>query len=205
MIPGIEQYLNKYELMPAYLYVETYNTAKDVPYHNWYHTLCVFKHCMLMGDAAALLRADMTRLGLAALFHDFNHLAIGAPDDENIDCALVGFDDFSRVSQYYKIDNPERVKDLIRITQYPFVEDPRNVSEQIIRDADLLQFTEPNWLEQLLGLRAEIAKNSSIFEFVDGCIKFYSSIVVHRPGNADKIKKVTHRLNAFKLFLAPNV
>lgn len=144
-------------LLSAFNYIKSNSNSLEAPYHNLYHTQCVTYYVFFGAKASKLDEWGTTNLTLAALFHDFNHSAGLKTDRENIEDAVSGWREFglsNRLSQLRLIE----VEKLIRCTEYPFRLKPQSPFEEIIRDADLLQITCPQWEEMIYeGLVQELS------------------------------------------------
>lgn len=123
------------------------------PYHNAYHTAC------MIVNAAEAFNWYWNRQGekltnpnaliRACLYHDVGHTAGKHPDSINIVIATTTFLN-SRPNDF------ETVK-IIQVTEFPFIREPVSLEEKIIRDCDLMQMLEPDWLEQIfVGLYTEL-------------------------------------------------
>lgn len=149
-------YLQEHDLGHAHAYVSLMNASNNVPYHNFDHLLIVTKWCGRLAGMLRLPEFETRAVLLAAIFHDFAHSGGHFEDSVNIERAINGLREFCTI---HRIDSAtfEFAADCIRVTEFPFVREPSNLAQQIIRDADLLQSTEPNFEEVLLsGLRKEI-------------------------------------------------
>lgn len=182
--------LSAYGLMGAYEYINRPEFATNLPYHNTKHCLVVARWCH---DLAVLdpqiASYQMRVLLLAAMFHDFGHTG-KRPDSNNIEIACAGFIEYAKsVAWITETDKYEQqrinfrfvedVTDLIRVTEFPFVREPKSALECIIRDADLLQSLEPDHCEVILeGLRSELSNmNGTLISVPEMCkaqMKFLS-------------------------------
>jgi hypothetical protein len=141
------------------------NPSKDAPYHNNYHMV-------LMSRIAVVILNDITTIPdividhewatlvvmTAGMLHDYAHTAGKSKDSTNILRAYIHAESF--------IDNcpipfPDRMKELvldaIRCTEYPFVIEPKNYIERVIRDADILYAAVSGSSETIMEhLRSEI-------------------------------------------------
>lgn len=149
-------YLQEHDLGHAHAYVSLMNSSNNVPYHNFDHLLIVTKWCGRLAGMLGLSKFETRALLLAAIFHDFAHSGGHFDDSVNVERAVEGLRKFCDI---HRIDGAtfKFAADCILVTEFPFVREPTNLAQQIIRDADLLQATEPNFEEVLLsGLRKEI-------------------------------------------------
>lgn len=151
------------------------NKSNLAPYHNLNHMLVVLKHCY---NALFYLRTPLEDVNkcegllLAALFHDFNHSMGENNDEHNVNEAKLGLCDFV-VKNNVELDI-NFMCEIINATQYPYVIKPEdlNIYQAIIRDADLCQNFEPDWLKQIvLGLSSEM--KIPIEDLVIGYKKFF--------------------------------
>lgn len=140
--------------------VSKVNPSNDLPYHNWFHTCCMICNCMEGALHYNLSYSECHLLGVAALFHDFDHTGGREHDSINIHRALAS------LNIYVEGSNLElkHIRACISVTQFPFDIEPVTIEQKIIRDADLMQILEPEWYEHvILGLQAEMSiKNGPI-------------------------------------------
>lgn len=156
--------INKYpELQKGFSWIIKNSTSNDLPYHNFNHLLTVVRYVY---DACEfytfpvthnLNEKDKLEILMAALFHDVNHSGGKETDEVNVYKAKKTFHYFVRTLNI-DIDKDEVCK-IIDATQYPYIIEPKNMSfkQQIIRDADLMQVFEYNWIQQnMMGLCSEM-------------------------------------------------
>jgi hypothetical protein len=137
-------------------YVARTNPSNDLPYHNIYHSLCATTNILKSGYIGADQNADAVIVGM---FHDFGHSGGKTSDKENVDRAIAAMHEFLDSKTVFR-EMPgfrrRMIEDAIRCTQFPFEYEPVFDLAQAMRDADLLQVTEPFWMQQVLwGLRQE--------------------------------------------------
>ena len=135
------------------------NTANNAPYHNLNHLLTVTKH------AYNALTFNNTFAGgcvedvlVACLFHDYNHSQGKLKDDENVRIAKEGMVDFLNSLEHNPLDT-DFMEHIIDATQYPYVIPSEDLCpyQKIIRDCDLCQIYEYDWLKQnIFGLSQEM-------------------------------------------------
>ncbi|MFM2395252.1 MAG: hypothetical protein RLZZ546_3235 [Bacteroidota bacterium] len=150
------------------------NKANNAPYHNLNHTLCVIKNVYYIANQENCIKKEITTLVLAAIYHDFNHSQGAKKDDENIKEAI-------KALKKYVEDNTDTIEELIKATQYPYVIEDKDLSplQKIIKDADVMQIFEDNYIQQvILGLSTELKMSVKDFlgmqsKFLDN-LKYYT-------------------------------
>lgn len=182
------------KLTNAYEYVRNNNDSNELPYHNFYHTLCVVKNCYTGALKLGLALFETYELILAALFHDYNHSGGELTDDLNISKALNGFESFLIYDGNFEQHLYDKVSEIIKVTQFPFVREPSTDQEKIIRDADLMQCYEESWYEHIImGLRQEIEVSSkkeiSVKEMLENQLKFISSSTFYTEWGQERFEK----------------
>lgn len=140
-------------------FVMNHNKSNLAPYHNLNHMLTVVKHCYRAMDYIDMLDDKYCEsLLVAALLHDFNH-SMGRRDDAyNVAQAKIGLEIFVKYNTSVEFDL-EFLNSILDATQYPYIikGDDLNVYQAIIRDADLMQIAEPDWISHvILGLVEEM-------------------------------------------------
>ena len=160
----------KFTLNRALKFVVENNKSINLPYHNLNHTLTMLRYF----DEVKQNFKEITHIDiqLAILFHDFNHSGGKLTDAENIDLALAGLREFLNVSEDYYF---ERISEIIRATQYPYLDISCTQEQLLIRDLDLIGLFEPNVIQQnILGLSKEL--NIPLNEFLPNQINFMKNI-----------------------------
>jgi HD superfamily phosphodiesterase len=146
--------IKKYNLEPYLKIIITKNNGNYNDYHNIYHIITVVKNTYLIAIDEKISDTDIRLLLIAAMFHDFDHSGGKIKDDaENIKSAIDAFYKYTKESDI----NNDFVVNIIKCTQFPYKEDEILTKYQkIIRDADMLQWVEDNFIQQiLLGLSKE--------------------------------------------------
>jgi len=160
--------INKHpELQKGFSWVMKNNTSNNLPYHNFNHLLTVVKYTYGACQFYNLTEKEEKEMLMAALFHDVNHSGGVLKDDQNIRNAKRTVTEF--ITKFCENINSTEVCRIIDATEYPYVIEPENMDlkQQIIRDADLLQSLEPNWIQQIImGLSEEM--NISIDDMITG-------------------------------------
>ena len=180
---AIEAVADRLNLEPFLEFLTNFNGSNGAPYHNYYHSTCVFLNCYEGAWLAKLDDEETRGLCAGAMLHDFNHSAGSLPDSDNIVTALQGLKTAQTYAKSKLIGLSRRSYEIaeavIKITQYPFTKDPETMPERIIRDADLMQPYEesPEQLfKQYIGLKKEIEIQRQIVytrnEFAEGVKKF---------------------------------
>lgn len=143
--------ISDFKLKDYFAIVFHKSTSNGVPYHNMYHVMCMVRNCFIIASALEIHKKEIKNLLIAALFHDFNHSGGKLKDSENVKNAILAFEEHSKQP---KEDNL-KIIEIIKATEYPYVisEDKLNIYQKIIRDADLLQSFEDNYIQQItIGL-----------------------------------------------------
>lgn len=150
--------INKHpELRKGFSWIIKNSTSNNLPYHNFNHLLVVVRYVYQACQYYNLPEKDEKELLMAALFHDVNHSGGSETDDVNVQRAKFVV---SHVIDNYDIDiDKDEVCGIIDVTQYPYVVqvEGMNLKQLIIRDADLMQVFEYNWIQQnMMGLSQEM-------------------------------------------------
>jgi HD superfamily phosphodiesterase len=197
---GIEIIRYDKTLQSAFSYIIKHNKSNYLPYHNLNHLLTVLKYSDMIAQGEEVYFDQRLPIHLAALFHDVNHSGGKNPDSENIKKAILTFSDFCESTEVSK-EVQRDVVDMIEATQYPYVQPESTLSliQKIIRDADMMQAFEYNWINQTtLGIAAE--SGMDIEEFIPKQRLFLESIQF-RTKTAQKIKeeKWAKIMNEFRI------
>jgi HD superfamily phosphodiesterase len=139
--------IKKFKLEYYLNVILTNNNGNTNLYHNFYHTQCVTTNCYKIAiDTDTYEENDIKILLIAALFHDFNHSGGKLKNDsENVKLAIEGFQKYTKESK----EDTEFICDLIKITEFPYNADndsKLSIRQQILRDADVMQWLEPNFI-----------------------------------------------------------
>lgn len=169
-VQGIEIIKGDPLLQKAFKWIVENNRSNYAPYHNINHLLTVLKWCEIIAHGEQIYYDQRRELRLAALFHDVNHSMGEKEDFANVQEAMHAVDTFLRSLDDEDLKNKvdlDRVRRLIKVTEFPYVqpESSLNAEQQIIRDADMMQAFEYNWINQItMGLAAEMKMD--IKEFI---------------------------------------
>jgi len=146
----MSHYLDKIKRFPiwekAFTYLIQNNTASH-PYHNTRHCINVFNTAINIIDTYEDIDInDVVNLGLACLFHDFNHSGGKLKDRENIEIAIDEFNRFVELNvQYFNVYAITDIVGMILCTEFPKTKEPSIFIQQIIMDADLFQCYDHDW------------------------------------------------------------
>jgi len=131
------------------------------------------KNCYYISKDEALSQEEIRIILITCLFHDFNHSMGEKSDKENIIEAISAFQKYTRENE--KIN--EKVINLIKATEYPYVVSEVDISGKIIRDADMLQWCEDDHIHQsVFGLLKGEFKNPDLKRTIDSQIKYINNI-----------------------------
>lgn len=171
-----------------YYHVRSTNPANYLPYHNWYHALCMVLNCYNAANYYNLPLASMRAVCVAALWHDYNHSGGKHNDTVNVANAIKHFRNYhlgmwSAATRDLDGDL-SHVPSIIAVTEYPYVCEPYGIEQRIIRDADLMQVLQPTWYEMCItGLGKEMSvklgKEVTEKEMVDGQLNFLKNITLY--------------------------
>ena len=165
---------------PHYLAVLLFkNKGAHNKYHNTYHGLCVARNCWWGARYMGLGRGKdgprkMKALIITAALHDIHHAGKMGNDDKNIKRSLTCI---KKIILPEDVDLFPDIKLLLESTEFPFKKQGKDLSlsEKILRDAEMAQLFEDNWLQQvMLGLGSEFKK--SLPEFIKQQIQFVRTI-----------------------------
>jgi len=136
------------------------SSAKNLknPYHNFRHmfhvTWLCYDACVFYEDV--LTPAQMRKLLIAAMFHDFDHPGRSGNDDLNIEISIRGL---RKNVDTCDEKNLSEIENIIRTTQFPHIipASQLNLMQAILRDADLSQGLSPVWVQEIIfGLSSEM-------------------------------------------------
>lgn len=147
----------------AFDHVLRVGDTNNLPYHNPKHCTTVMRYAfeiamLLRADRVAITDAEIRYLLCACLYHDFGHTGVN-PDIDNIEIAVTNMRAGLPVlcETEFSEDELSTIEDIIRVTEFPFVHEPKTILQQIIRDADLMQPLDVDNIETVLdGLRIEV-------------------------------------------------
>jgi hypothetical protein len=168
--------IDKYEyLQKAFKYILLNSKSNNGPYHNLNHLLTVLKYCYLGGLSEGIKdEKELRELLIAAIFHDVNHTIGKEKDDVNVQNSKDAIGKFVKQEE---IDaDTDYMNKLLDATQYPYVIEGKDLDlkQGIIRDADLMQVFEYNWIHQnIAGLSSELKMD--FLDFVQPQRKFLES------------------------------
>lgn len=193
------QILVIYELQALMPYIDRFNPSANAPYHGAFHEAALVS---LVYEGALFHKLnyfDARSLCAAAALHDFNHSAGSAHNDEqNIIAAINGLHEIAK--QVNQPDNIilskseiEQISNIIKSTQYPYVDKELNILDKIIRDADLMMPLLPtnDALQLFQGLLCEMQikkPHLTLEEFAPALHTFYENITWNTNWALEKSK-----------------
>lgn len=185
-------------LKPMWDHICRTNTARGNEYHNTEHMFGAAKLASKIWDvevganecASDTPEYRFVDVVVALLWHDFDHSGGKQSDVENIEDACSAFDHFVDLPEFLELNTAlgyvdgmdHSVKALIRVTEFPFVHEPRYIAEKIVRDADLLYSFTDNTGPILHGLYQELSKSGrlpedmSFMDMIQGQTKFHNEV-----------------------------
>lgn len=185
--------IDKYDyLKKAFKYILLNSKSNHNPYHDLNHLMTVLKYTHQGMQAEGITNEKEVReLLIVALFHDANHSGGKKTDDLNIKEAKKIIKKFVE-SQDINV-SIESMEEILDATQYPYVIDELNIRQSIIRDADLMQVYEYNWVHQnIAGLSSEL--NMEFIDFLKPQRKFLDAAEFNTKWGKDLKKKNGQKL-----------
>lgn len=166
------RFLERIELTNLWKAIVETNKGKDLPYHNTEHLFGVahIVRDLALAEGVSSEGAQMKSIICAALIHDVNHAGSGkATDAVNIANAIRWFDDYiartpknTREYDFY-IMFGNRIREAIQVTEFPFVREPKDQIERLLRDADIL-YTHQIEVKRIIGrgLKEEVERGRGV-------------------------------------------
>ena len=183
--------IDKYDyLQKAFKYIVLNSKSNNGPYHNLNHILTVLKYCYAGAIAEGITDdKELRELLITAIFHDVNHTAGKEKDDVNIKNSKKIIKKFVE-SEDVDVDI-DVMNDILDATQYPYEIEGKDLTlkQGIIRDADLMQVFEYNWIHQnIWGLSQEIGLK--FLDFVKPQRKFLDTAEFNTTWGKEMKKKM---------------
>lgn len=192
--------LDQVGLIHLWSLIQKENTAAALPYHNEQHLMNMVSWCgrLYLSDSLAFDQGQLKLLLAAAVLHDVNHSGGLLPDSQNIaktcefvDHACNVVNDEQGLRAWLRF-NKEAIKSLIRVTEFPFIHEPKTSLQKMLRDADILQNFGVHCCKYLEGLWKEFktsGQDLSAEELISRQEKFMESVVFYTfTGNAIKVQ-----------------
>lgn len=168
---GTYEYLQK-----GFKYIINHSKSNNVPYHNLNHLLTVLKYVHNGLQVEGITdKEEVKNILVAALFHDVDHSSGKETDDVNVATAKETIRTFSK-STGVELDF-DITDEILDATEYPYKIEGGDLTlrQGIIRDADLMQVFEYNWIHQnICGLSQEL--NIEFFTFIELQEKFLNAV-----------------------------
>jgi len=170
------------EIIDKYPYLQKvfkhiiYNSSSNgLPYHNLNHGMTVLKYYYNAIEYYKFNDEEgIKNMLIAALCHDANHSGGKLKDNFNVIKAKTYI---RQLSEDCQLEIDFNITDeILDATEYPYKIEGKDLTldQAIIRDADLMQVYEYNWVHQIIyGLSEEL--NMDFFDFVDPQINFLNS------------------------------
>jgi guanylate kinase len=175
---NIDKLAKAYKVGVYWELIKQKNPANDKPYHNFWHLTCVTQYCYSIAQSLNMAEAETRKLIVAAMYHGFGHYTTN--DHLNLIKAKYMFKvhciHFNNLSSEYLSDfevyrftddEIQDIQDIISATQYPYIIDAAdlNIYQQIIQDADLLQWIEDTFIDHVVkGVAEEL--NIPLLDFL---------------------------------------
>ena len=190
---------NQCILIDAQRYCKKFGLHSCNPYHNIQHCELVAKISILYGMKAGLKSNDLLIIGVAGLFHDFNHsgkLLDAVPDKENIQRALYGFQKYSN-TRLISFEFYQKIHQIITNTEVEKIDgvihfkEPVNEIGKFVRDADVVQLLFDDGRKLQIGLAKEMCITWDSFfkvkavDFINNVHLFTEPAKQHRESMQD--------------------
>ncbi|HRE42130.1 MAG TPA: DUF5706 domain-containing protein [Ignavibacteria bacterium] len=128
--------------------------SSDYIYHNYLHTTKVTEAAQKIGKKSGLNETELELITLASLFHDTGYIVNKIGHEEK----SAEFAEEFLTSKNYPTEKIKKVKELILATAISVV--PKNLMEEVIRDADLSHLGNKDYKEFNELLRIELEKTT---------------------------------------------
>lgn len=154
----VAEKLGELGLNPGHLIVVTeVNPSRHLPYHNSHHCLSVGLNALEGARVAGLGLEAQRSLFIAGLYHDFNHSGGAKDDNANVADAAAHMIAWCRLLEDFSDSQIESIRRAISSTCWPpeNYTGERTLAENILCDADMLQWTEEDTEEFMRGLGIE--------------------------------------------------
>lgn len=160
-------------------------------YHDLWHTIETVEGCEEIGKASGLLKEDLEILNIAAWFHDTGYIFRANGHEEKSSEIASEF----LSSSHYQGDKIDKVIACIMATKIS--NQPKNILESVICDADLISLAKPDYLEKnnLLKSETELRENKKISE-LDWIKRSLSFLSTHQYYTEYTRKNYDHQLKA---------
>lgn len=176
----------------------------DLRYHDLHHTMSVRETALILGDYYDVGEENKEILEIAAFLHDTGYVKVYTGHEE--ESAEIAKDFLSKHG--YPAEKIERVNELIAATKLDY--QPKNLLQQIIKDADLNNLGQGKYLKTIANLRYEMDKFLGLkytdegfyemnIEFMDNHAYFTEKAKeLFNQKKAKNRKKVVRKLNTLK-------
>lgn len=164
----LKEYLSTFQLSQDFIeyIINPDNNPSQHAYHNSNHCFTVAINSILASQYYNFSDTDSLELIIASIFHDWGHSGGELSDSENIDIAVIAYTSAASIYKLYL--NHQNIIRYIRATQYPHMP-VSELKEQIMQDADLLQYLHEDALEWIESFNNETGGHSSpkdVAEFI---------------------------------------
>jgi len=160
-------------------------------YHDLWHTIETVEGCEEIGKASGLLREDLEILNIAAWFHDTGYIFRANGHEEK--SAEIAYEFLTE--RNYQEDKIDKAVACIMATKIS--NQPKNILEFVICDADLISLAKPDYLEKnnLLKSETELRENKKLGE-LDWLKRSLNFLSTHQYYTEYAQKNYDHQLKA---------
>lgn len=155
---SIEEALKALSLNPGHLDILTNNPARDNPYHNNEHLYTVALNCLEAARYYGLTRSEQRLLFLAGLYHDYAHSGGLHSDVINVSKSISAALNYCTKLEKLSGEEKDALALIIHATIQPSTlhHTILTLQQEIIMDADMMQWLESDADGFLTGLSAEL-------------------------------------------------
>jgi predicted metal-dependent HD superfamily phosphohydrolase len=132
---------------------DTQGKSKGLVYHLWDHTMQVREASHTIAKKEAVSEADMKLLDAAGIVHDIGNIVGRAGHEEK----GVEFAKTNLLYLGYDQQEIDTISGMIMATKFP--QQPKNILEMIMADADLSLMGYKHWPKKIEGYRIELGIN----------------------------------------------
>lgn len=186
----LREYLKTFDLPEDYVEYITNpdnNPSNLLPYHNANHCFTVAVNTINAAEYYRLTSIDQVELIIASTFHDWGHSGTNN-ETYNIQQAVNSYTDSVGIYKATSLNHLNIIR-LIRATEYPHLP-VVTLSEQIIQDADILQYAHTDYKKWVKAYNEETGQDKSLKDTA----VWLSTQKMNTTWGQQKLEKTIHKL-----------